>query len=109
VLMAWVITALIRAALGSATVATITGVSIMSSIAGPGGFGVHPLYILLAIGFGSKCLPWMNDAGFWIVSRVSGLTQGEMLRTWSPALTLLSIAGLMETLVASMLWPQLPF
>ncbi len=81
----------------------------MTSIAGHGGFGVHPLYVFLAIGFGSKCLPWMNDAGFWIVSRMSGLTQGEMLRTWSPVLTLISVFGLVEVLLVSALWPQLPF
>jgi GntP family gluconate:H+ symporter len=109
VLLAWTITALIRGAQGSATVATIAGAGVMMSIAGHGGFGVHPLYIFLAIGFGSKCLPWMNDAGFWVVSRMSGLTQGEMLRTWSPVLTLISLLGLIEVLVASMLWPQLPF
>jgi len=108
VLLAWVITAVIRGAQGSATVATIAGVGIMASIAGTGGYGVHPLYILLAIGFGSKCLPWMNDAGFWVVSRMSGLTQGEMLRSWSPVLSFISVLGLIEVLVASAIWPQLP-
>jgi GntP family gluconate:H+ symporter len=109
VLLAWTVTALIRGAQGSATVATIAGAGIMMSVAGHGGFGVHPIYVFLAIGFGSKCLPWMNDAGFWIVSRMSGLTQGEMLRSWSPVLTLISILGLIEVLIASTVWPQLPF
>ena len=108
VLLAWVITALIRGAQGSATVATIAGAGIMVSIAGSGGYGVHPIYIMLAIGFGSKCLPWMNDAGFWVVSRMSGLTQGEMLRTWSPVLSLISVLGLIEVLIVSTIWPQLP-
>jgi gluconate:H+ symporter, GntP family len=109
VLLAWLVTLLIRGAQGSATVATITGAGLMVSIAGPAGFTVNPLYIFLAIGFGSKGLSWMNDAGFWIVSRMSGLTQGEMLRTWSPVLTLISVFGLIEVLIASSLWPQLPF
>jgi GntP family gluconate:H+ symporter len=109
VLLAWTVTALIRGAQGSATVATIAGASIMTSIAGHGGLGVSPVYIFLAIGFGSKCFPWMNDAGFWIVSRMSGLTQTEMLRTWSPVLSLISILGLLEVFAAAQLWPQLPF
>jgi GntP family gluconate:H+ symporter len=109
VLLGWIVTALIRGAQGSATVATIAGAGIMMSIAGHGGFGMHPLYVFLAIGFGSKCFPWMNDAGFWIVSRMSGLTQGEMLRTWSPVLTLISVLGLIELLIVSTLWPNLPF
>ena len=109
VLLAWVITAVIRGAQGSATVATIAGAGIMMSIAGHGGFSVHPIYIFLAIGFGSKFLPWMNDAAFWVVSRMSGFTQGEMLRTWSPVLSIISLLGLLEVLVASAIWPQLPF
>ena len=109
VLLAWFITAIIRGAQGSATVATIAGVGVMMSIAGTGGFGVHPLYIFLAIGFGSKCLLWMNDAGFWIVARMSGLTQGEMLKSWSVVVSLISIYGLIEVLIASEIWPQLPF
>jgi len=109
VLLAWVITVIIRGAQGSATVATIAGVGVMLSIAGSGGFGVHPLYIFLAIGFGSKGLLWMNDAGFWIVARMSGLTQGEMLRSWSVVVSLISVYGLIEVLVVSALWPQLPF
>jgi len=108
VLLAWCITAMIRGALGSATVATITGVGIMAAVLGPGAPAVNPLYILAAIGFGSKCLPWMNDAAFWVVSRLSGLTQGEMLRTWSPASSLISVLGLGEVLLCSKLWPHLP-
>lgn len=109
VLLAWLITVIIRGAQGSATVATIAGAGVMMSIAGAGGFGVHPLYIFLAIGFGSKGLLWMNDAGFWIVARMSGLTQGEMLKSWSVVISLISVYGLIEVLIASTLWPQLPF
>ena len=109
VLLAWVITVIIRGAQGSATVATIAGVGVMMSIAGTTGFGVHPLYIFLAIGFGSKGLLWMNDAGFWIVSRMSGLTQTEMLKSWSVVVSLISVYGLVEVWIASTLWPQLPF
>ncbi len=109
VLLAWTISAALRAAQGSATVATITAVSIMGSIAGPAGFGIHPLYILLAIGFGSKFLAWMNDSGFWVISRFGGLTQGELLRSWTILVSLVSILGLIEVLALSSLLPHLPF
>jgi GntP family gluconate:H+ symporter len=109
VLLAWGISAMIRAAQGSATVATITAVGIMQSIAGPEGYGVHPVYILIAIGLGSKFLNWMNDSGFWVVSRFSGLTQGELLRSWTILVSLLSIFGLVEVLVLSSLFPNLWF
>jgi len=109
VLLAWVLSAVMRAAQGSATVAMITATGIVASVAGPAGFGVHPVYILLAIGFGSKFLSWMNDAGFWVISRVSGLTQGETLRSWTLLSSLIGILGLIEVLVASSIWPHLIF
>jgi GntP family gluconate:H+ symporter len=109
VLLAWLVAAVIRAAQGSSTVATITSVSIMLSIAGTGGFGVHPLYILLAVGFGSKFLAWMNDSGFWIICRLGGLTQEETLKTWTPLVSIVSVAGLVEVLAAAHWFPNLPF
>ena len=41
----------------------------------------NPLWIALAIGCGSKPISWMNDSGFWVISRMSGLSEGEMLKT----------------------------
>jgi GntP family gluconate:H+ symporter len=109
VLLAWAIAAIMRAAQGSATVATITAAGIMMSIAGPAGFGVHPLYILLAIGFGSKFLAWMNDAGFWVIGRLGGLTQAETLRSWTILSSIISLLGLAEVLLVSHFFPTLSF
>jgi GntP family gluconate:H+ symporter len=106
VFLAWAISASIRAVQGSATVATITAVGIMQSIAGADGFGVHPIYIMAAIGFGSKFLNWMNDSGFWVVSRFSGLTQGELLRSWTILVSILSVLGLIEVVVISNFFPN---
>jgi GntP family gluconate:H+ symporter len=109
VFVAWLLAVTLRAAQGSATVAMIAATGIVSSMAGPAGFGVHPLYILLAVGYGSKAMSWMNDAGFWLVSRVGGLTQGEALRSWSILATAVSVIGLIEILAVSSFWPKLPF
>jgi len=109
VLLAWLLAAVIRVAQGSATVAMITASSIMLSIAGPEGFGVHLFYIYLAVGYGATTLSWMNDSGFWVISRMSGLTEGETLRSWTVLLTVISVVGLLQALVASALWPQLWF
>ncbi|HSY54436.1 MAG TPA: hypothetical protein VK785_08315, partial [Opitutaceae bacterium] len=59
--------------------------------------------------FGSKFLDWMNDSGFWVISRFGGLTQGELLRSWTILDSLVSILGLIEVLVLSSLLPHLPF
>ncbi len=109
VLLAWVLAAVVRVAQGSATVAMITASSIMLSIAGPTGFGMHIFYIYLAVGYGATTASWMNDSGFWVIGRLGGLTEGETLRSWTVLLTLISLVGLVEALVASALWPNLWF
>jgi gluconate:H+ symporter, GntP family len=109
VLLAWVLAAVVRVAQGSATVAMITASSIMLSIAGPAGFGVHVFYIFLAVGYGATTLSWMNDSGFWVIGRLGGLTEGETLRTWTVLLTIISLVGLVQVLIAAALWPQLWF
>lgn len=105
VLLAWVLAAVVRVAQGSATVAMITSAGIVSSLMPAGGFGVHPLYLSLAIGFGASTSSWMNDSGFWIFSRMSGLTQTETLRTWTVTLTAIAVFGLIQLLVVSALFP----
>ncbi len=106
VALAWILAVVMRGAQGSATVAMIAGAAITASVAGPAGYGVHPLYILLAAGYGSKCLSWMNDAGFWVITRVSGLTPGEAIRSWSIVGSSVSVVGLVEIWIASTLWPH---
>ncbi len=106
ILLAWGATAVVRVAQGSATVAMITGVGLMGAIIGDGaGLPYHPLYIFLAIGFGSITFSWMNDSGFWVVQRLSGFTEKEMLKTWSVMLTAISVAGLLQVLVMSKVLP----
>jgi GntP family gluconate:H+ symporter len=102
--LAFVVTALIRGAQGSATVAMITGVGILSGFA-TADLGFHPLYLALAIGCGSKPLLWMNDSGFWVVCKTSGLTERETLRSVSVMFTIMGVAGFLIVLVAAKLFP----
>jgi len=108
ILLAWGATAVIRIAQGSATVAMITGVGLMSAIPGIAdgtALDYHPLYVFLAIGFGSITLSWMNDSGFWVVQRLSGFTEKETLKTWSVLLTAIAVLGLVQILVFSKILP----
>ena len=62
----------------------ITSAGIMYAIIGTGAdLPYHPMYILLSIGFGALFISWMNDSGFWVVSRMSGFTEQEALKTWT--------------------------
>ncbi len=107
-LIAFSITAVVRAAQGSATVAMITAVSIIAPIVDTIQLPYHPVYAFLAIGCGSKPFPWMNDSGFWVVGRMSGLTPSETLKTFSVILTVMGVAGLVATLIGATLFPMQP-
>lgn len=104
-LTAFVLTTLIRAAQGSATVAMITAVAIVAPLAESLPLPFHPLYLALAIGCGSKPLPWMNDSGFWQVATMTGMSTTQTLKTFSVALTLMGLSGFAFTLLGAWLWP----
>ncbi len=97
--LAWGITCLIRVAQGSATVAMITAVGILAPMVGAVDLGYHPVYVALAIGCGSKPGMWMNDSGFWVISKMSGLTEGETLRTASVMVCVEGCVGLVATVL----------
>ncbi|MEW4561455.1 SLC13 family permease [Bremerella sp. JC770] len=102
---AFMITAIIRVIQGSATVAMITAIGIVVPVAMQIGLPFHPVYLALAIGCGSKPLPWMNDSGFWVISRMSGFTEKETLKTFTVLLTIMGVVSFLATLVFAILFP----
>jgi GntP family gluconate:H+ symporter len=56
--------------------------------------GYHPVYLVMAIGCGSKVGSWMNDSGFWVVCKMGGLTEEETLKSWTMTLVVMGVAGL---------------
>jgi GntP family gluconate:H+ symporter len=105
--LAFGVTTLVRIAQGSATVAMITAVGIFSGMASPAQLGFHPVYLALAIGCGSKPYPWMNDSGFWVVCKMSAMTEGEVLRSYSVMLALMGLVGLIVVMIFSKLMPMI--
>ncbi|GAB2587071.1 GntP family permease [Spirosoma areae] len=103
--LAFLIAAVVRTAQGSATVALITASGILSGMATNAQLEFHPVYLGLAIGCGSKLVPWMNDAGFWIVCKLSNLTEQEALKTISPLLVVMGLTGLVVILIGAQLFP----
>lgn len=103
--LAFLVAAVVRTAQGSATVAVITASGMLSGMATHGHLAYHPLYLGLAIGCGSKLVPWMNDAGFWIVCKISNLTEREALKTIAPMQTIMGVAGLIVILIAARILP----
>ncbi len=101
----FLVTALVRTVQGSATVAMITAAPIAKALIA-GGIPIHPVYLAIAIGCGSKPIPWMNDAGFWIIARLSGATESQTLRTISPMMSIQGATGLVLTMIAATVWPM---
>jgi GntP family gluconate:H+ symporter len=100
------VTALLRTALGSATVAMTTAAGIVAPLVAGLDLPWHPVYLVLGIGCGSKPGMWMNDSGFWTISRLAGLTETETLSTASVMITLEGFVGLLATIVLATLWPM---
>jgi GntP family gluconate:H+ symporter len=50
-------------------------------------------------------MPWMNDSGFWVVCKTSGLTEREMLRTLSIMFSIMSVVGFAVVTIAAALFP----
>lgn len=101
--LSWLCALIFRIAQGSATVSMQTTSAMVASLMTA--LPYHPIYIFLAIGFGAIGCSWMNDSGFWVVSRLSGFTERETLRTWSLLLTIISVVGVLFTWLLSTLLP----
>lgn len=102
--MAFLITAIVRSAQGSATVAMVTAMGVMSGVVGTH-LAFHPVYLALAIGCGSKIFAWMNDSGFWIVTKMCGMEIQETIRYFSVLMTIMALAGLVAIMILSVLLP----
>ena len=92
--LAFFVTTAIRTAQGSATVAMITAAGIFAETAAVTPLPFHPVYLALAIGCGSKPFSWMNDSGFWVVCKMSGFTEAECLKFYTPLSALMGFVGL---------------
>jgi gluconate:H+ symporter, GntP family len=104
--LAFLLTALLRTALGSATVAMITASGAFAGLAAGGQLPFHPVYLAVAVGCGSKPVWWMNDSGFWVITQMSGLTEREALRHLAPMSVLTGTTGLVATMIGAALLPM---
>ncbi len=104
--LSFMVAVVIRIAQGSATVAMLTTSAMMYPIVSGGTpLPYDPIYLFLAIGFGGFGFSWMNDSGFWVVSKLGGLTESETLKTWSVLLTVNSFVGMVATWLLSLIIP----
>ena len=104
---AWGVAAVMKVAQGSSTTAMIVVSGIFGGVlADPQLLGFHPVYLATAIGAGSLMGSWMNDSGFWIFTKMGGLTERESLRSWTVLLAVLSLTALAATTVLTIVLPM---
>ena len=96
-ILAWLLAAVVRVSMGSATVAMAVASSVLAPLASHA--GVRPELLVLATGTGSLILSHVNDPGFWMIQSFFKLEVKDTLATWSVMETVLSIAGLGTTLL----------
>lgn len=102
VLLAWTLAAVVRVTQGSATVAMITAAGIMAPVLSVLNLSpTHEALIVLAIASGATLLSHVNDSGFWLVGKYFGMTEKQTLQSWTIMETIISITGLLLTLMVS--------
>lgn len=105
-LLAAGIASALKLAQGSGTVAILSGSAIVASLLpDPTALPFHPAYLFAAVGFGSMIGSWMNDSGFWVVGKMSGLDETGTFRVWSASAAAVGLLGLLQILVLATLFP----
>ncbi|MEP7127993.1 MAG: gluconate transporter, partial [Chitinophagales bacterium] len=96
-ILAWLIAAIIRICIGSATVAGLTTAGILAPIILSS--QVNPSLMVLSIGAGSLACSHVNDSGFWLFKEYFNLSMKDTLRTWTLMESIVSVVGLGGVLV----------
>jgi len=104
--MAWIVSLIMRASVGSATVAMITSAGIIIPVLASYP-GLDPALVCIAIGTGAMGLSHVNDSGFWIVKEYFGFSLIDMFKSYTVAITLASFIGLLGTLAVAKLLGQI--
>ena len=99
--LGWLIAALIRVAVGSATVAGITAAGIVEQLVRD--TNTAPSLMVLSIGAGSLMFSHVNDSGFWLFKEYFNLSLKDTLKSWSVMETIVSIVGLIGVLILNLI------
>ncbi len=102
-ILAWMLSAVVRITQGSATVAMITAAGIMAPILPVFNYNQPNMaLIVIAIASGATILSHVNDSGFWIVSKYLGMNEKQTLQSWTVMETIIAVSGLFFTLILSL-------
>lgn len=95
--LAWLMAAVIRACVGSATVAGLTTAGIILPLMNQS--HTDPNLMVLAVGAGSLMFSHVNDAGFWMFKEYFNISVKDTIRSWSVMEAIVATAGLGGVLI----------
>jgi len=101
-LLAFGVAAILRLAIGSATVAGMTAAGVLAPTALNA--SVHPELMVLATGAGSLMFSHFNDSGFWMFKEYFNATVRETFLTWSAMELIVGLVGLAMALLMNLVW-----
>jgi Gnt-I system low-affinity gluconate transporter len=105
VVFAFLATAIVRMAQGSATVAMITAAGLVAPILTLSSYSQPQLAIIvLSIASGASVMSHFNDSGFWMVKQYLGMTEKQTLQTWSVLTTIIALTGFVSAVLLFMIF-----
>ena len=103
ILIPVLIGALMRLALGSATVAITTSASLTAPLIAT--LGLNPVLLAQASCIGAIAFSYFNDSGFWVFNGMFGLTEiKDQLRCKTAVSFVMTGVGIVELLILNMIW-----
>ena len=107
ILIPFIIAALMRIALGSATVAITTAASLAAPLAAS--LGLNPLLLAQACCVGAISFSYFNDSGFWVFNGMFGLTElKDQVRCKTAISLLMAGIGIIELLILQIIFLKFP-
>ena len=99
--LGWLTAAIIRVAVGSATVAGFTAAGIIAPLLAQ--TATNPNLMVLSIGAGSLMFSHVNDAGFWLFKEYFNASIKDTFKSWSVMETIVSFMGLAGVLLLDLI------
>lgn len=99
-ILGWLIAGILRACVGSATVAALTAAGVIMPLAAHS--GVNPNLMVLSLGAGSLMFSHVNDSGFWLFKEYFNLSIKDTLKSWSIMEIIVAVVGLAGVLILNL-------
>ncbi|MFE0105463.1 GntP family permease [Streptomyces sp. NPDC059009] len=103
IVLAYLLSLILRVAQGSATVAIVTTAGIVAPLLAEGDYSqAFVALVIMAISAGSIFASHVNDGGFWMVAKYFGISERDTLKSWTVLESVLSVAGFAVAAVVSL-------